>query len=304
MYQFGENTIIYSNVNLDGYLINHLLPKATCILADFEDTAQAIMMRLPAECENFVFHINLSDSSSFPLDRPNLVDTFSARNIRVINAQLEDINRSSLHRDLEIMGLPCPRAKRTGSDEEPLFVKTNANWGGVAEARFYSKIGKPVPAGYPHPTISNQANYKRFHRCDVPSDYWKDARLVVESYISNVEESFFRVNVLLDAVVVTKSFSGDTIKNVAGGSADSNYITTRFRINEYDHPPEVPIKLLETLEIFFQKYEIDYGNIDIVHDGNDYYIIDINSTPWVGSIYPEELTRDFLRLGWMSDVIL
>jgi hypothetical protein len=49
---------------------------------------------------------------------------------------------------------------------------------------------------------------------------------------------------------------------------------------------------------FVEKTPVEFGCIDIVHDGNDnHYVVDLNLTPYAGNRGYDDRLDNFLRLG-------
>ena len=61
---------------------------------------------------------------------------------------------------------------------------------------------------------------------------------------------------------------------------------------------ELSEKLKRDVVTFLEQLAVEFGCLDIVHDGHDnYYIVDLNLTPYAGRRPIDNFLTDFLRFG-------
>jgi hypothetical protein len=284
----------------EGFLLRHVLgDDAVRIETDpFQEFPSAHFDRV---CDSFTavcFQINLSLRRRLPLGIRELTDRFTARSVYVINGLVQDIRKSTLHAHLESIGLASPKAASSGCPDELLFIKTDLNYGGELE--------KPLPresiaAAGLEQLISQDIGAYRYQtvlRKEVPDHTWTDPAVVVEKYIANSEDSFYRVYFSGKQVVIVKAFAPRIIKKLSGDSRDTNFVTDLEHLKAGTDNSEISGTLKRDVATFVEHTPVEFGCIDIVHDGQDnYYIIDLNLTPYAGTRPHDPFLTNFLRMG-------
>src|SRR5262245_47069228 len=119
----------------NGFLLAHVLGRdAVRIETDpFSEFPSAEFDRVCDSFSTVCFQINLSVRSRLPLRIRELTNRFVDRGVYVVNGLVQDVRKSTLHAQLEAIGLPSLKAAPSGSPDEILFVKTNLNYGGELE---------------------------------------------------------------------------------------------------------------------------------------------------------------------------
>jgi hypothetical protein len=284
----------------EGFLLRHVLgDDAVRIETDpFQEFPSAQFDRVCDSCAAVCFHINLSLRNRLPLGIRELSDRFRARGVYVINGLVQDIRKSTLHAHLETIGLASPKAAQSGDSDEILFVKTDLNYGGELE-RWLPPESIAV-AGLEH-LISRDLGAYRYQtvtRKMVPESTWTDPTVVVEKYIANSEDSFYRVYFSGKQIIIVKAFAPRIIKKLSGDSRDTNFVTDLEQLQTGTGHPEISATLKRAVATFVEHSPVEFGCIDIVHDGRDhYYIIDLNLTPYAGTRPHDPFLTDFLRMG-------
>lgn len=275
-----------------GYYAERVVPRRLEIRAAPSDRAGEICARLPASVRNFLFHLDVTDTGNWPLERVRLLEELSARSIRVLNAAATTIAKRKIHALTGQLGLPCARASREGDGRELLIVKTDRNYGGRNEGllprRHRRLLG--LTGGTRH--IRGALDYRVIPRAEVPTTWWDDPYLVVERFISDPQQRLHRVRILLDHFAFWSGVSPLPIKKVGDCSDTREYFLRRGRFE-----PSLPAALLRTVYAFAEAFSLDYGAIDLLaDDAGHFYVIDVNTTPWHGPEVEERLA--FLRAAW------
>src|SRR5215470_17098122 len=179
----------------EGFLLRHVMGQvATRIEIDpFREFPSAQFDHI---CDSFTtvcFQINLSLRSRLPLGIRELTNRFVARGLYVVNGLVQDVRKSTLHAHLEAIGLASPKATPAGCPDEVLFLKTDLNYGGDLEKSLPSD--SIAVAGVEH-LISHDMGayrYQTITREMLPERAWTNPAVVVEKYVGNSEDSFYRV---------------------------------------------------------------------------------------------------------------
>lgn len=287
-----------------GFLLNHVLrEQAVQIEVDpFRELPSEEFDRICASFTTVCFQINLSVRTRLPLGIRDLTNRFKERGIYVVNGLVQDIRKSTLHAHLEAIGLNSPKAPQSGAIDEMLFVKTNLNYGGDLER--WLPPESIAAGGLEHlvsPIIRGAYYYQTLERKMLHADMWTDPAIVIEKYITNRENTFYRVYFSGQQVIIVKAFAPGVIKKLSSDPRDTNYVTDLEHLKAGQDHLEISATLKRDVTTFIDKTPVEFGCIDIVHDGNDnHYIIDLNLTPYAGNRGPEKFLIDFLRKGITS----
>ena len=287
----------------DGFLLSHVLgPHALRIETDpFKEFTAAQFDRVCDACEIVCFQINLSVRTRLSLGVPSLTHRFTERGVYVVNGHVQDVRKSTLHAHLDAIGLRSAKAAPSGEADEILFVKTALNYGGELERWL---PGDRIAAAGLGSLISAEIGayrYRTVSRATLAPQVWNDAALVVERYITNPENSFYRVYFSGRQIIIVKAFSRGVIKKLSGDSRDTNFVTSLEHLKYGSDNLEISATLKRDVAVFVEHTPVEFGCIDIVHDGADnYYIIDLNLTPYAGKRPHDPFLTNFLREG-MTD---
>lgn len=286
--------LVYEWEAWEGFLISHLVADYCRIPAGYEDTGQTIERYLSPNIKAVLLQINLSEQSGYPRHREPLIADLKAYGIRVLNEHITNITKSALHRLLENAGIPSARADMDGDPDAPLFVKSNLNWGGEVEQRLPEVVRRKL-FGDPPRTITAFDQYFRTGRSQLDASAWQDDSIVIEKYITNSENSFYRVYGFGDALVVVKAHNNALIKKISSDERDRNLFVHKDDLQ--DRRADLPDNLQTLLLTFLNRIEIDYFCLDIMHDTCNFYIVDMNTTPYSGTGQQVPAACDFLRQG-------
>ncbi len=276
----------------DKFLIRDVAPTARPLPARIGDDGEAVLARLGDDARCLLFHLPLSRTRRLPLDRPRLRQALAERGIAVLNARVTDATKRAIQRHCRRLGLPCAAAPRDGDPDELLIVKSNDNYGAAYEKELTADerafLGLDDPSGAPDAT-----GYPVLPRREVPPGAYSDPTLSVERYIANRENAIYRVYVAGNRIVVGEYVSTATIKK--GATTVKRrfwYESAAVSLSPGDGPdptaggPASRRLLVETVTRFAVGFGLDFGALDVARsDAGDYYVIDVNVTPWRISIH-------------------
>jgi hypothetical protein len=284
----------------DGFLLAHVLgDEAVRIETDpFSEFPSAEFDRV---CDSFTtvcFQINLSVRHRLPLGIRELTNRCVDRGVHVVNGVVQDIRKSTLHAHLDAIGLASPKASPSGPADEILFVKTNLNYGGELERWLPAE---DITAGGLEHLVSNDIGayrYRTRERGMIEESLWTDPSVVIEKYVTNPENSFFRVYFSGKQVIIVNAFAPGVIKKLSGDPRDTNFVTDLEHLKAGTDQLAISATLKRDVATFVENTPVEFGCIDIVHDGHDqHYIIDLNLTPYAGTRLHDAFLTTFLRLG-------
>lgn len=285
----------------EGFLLTHVLGN------DAERIEVDPFRELPSEefdriCDSFAtvcFQINLSVRGRLPLRIRDLTNRFVERGVFVVNGFVQDIRKSTLQTHLETIGLPSVKVTPSGSSHEVLFVKTDLNYGGDLERHLPPE--SIAAAGFERlisPEIKGAYYYKTALRETLPAEIWNDPAIMIEKYIDNAENSFYRVYFSGERVIIVKAFAARIIKKLSNDPRDTNYVSDLEHLKAGRDELELSETLKRNLVTFLEQSAVEFGCLDIVHDGNDnFYIVDLNLTPYAGRRPIDSFLTNFLRAG-------
>jgi hypothetical protein len=286
--------LVYHWQAWEDFYISHLVDPSCQIRADYTDDFQGIVQHIRPNIRAVLFQINLSRADLFPERRSQIVEMLQRRGLVVLNTEVQDITKHNLHRMLKRAGLRSLKATRSGPAEEILFLKTNLNFGGMIEQRMPQSLRRIFLPEPPCP-ISRWDEYHVAMRCNVPKAYWSDPSIIIERYIDNPEDSFFRVYGFGDAIVVVKGLAKPLVKKLTGRRDEQNFLLTRRQL--LSQKTILPRDLQGVLKRFIAHYPLAYFCLDLVHDGQRHYIIDLNLTPYSDPRRQTREIREFLTHG-------
>ncbi|HEX5703963.1 MAG TPA: hypothetical protein VFX97_12235 [Pyrinomonadaceae bacterium] len=283
-----------------GFLITHVLgAEAVRIETDpFHEFPAAEFDRICDSVTTVCFQINLSVRSRLPLGTRALTSRFLERGVYVVNGLVQDVRKSTLHAHLEAIGLPSPKAAPSGSADEILFVKTNLNYGGELERWLPAES---IAAGGLTDLVSAEVGayrYKTVKRGNLHEGAWQDPAIVVEKYVANEEDSFYRAYFSGQQVIIVKAFAPGIIKKLRHDPRDTNFVSDLNHLKAGTDGLSISASLKRDVATFVENTPVEFGCIDIVHDGEDnHYIIDLNLTPYAGTRPHDGFLTNFLRSG-------
>lgn len=284
----------------DGFLLRYVLGNNVMRIETdpFREFPAEQFDRICDSCATVCFQINLSVKGRLPLQIRNLTNRFIERGVYVVNGLAQDIRKSTLHKHLEAIGLSSLRADRHGAPDEILFVKTDLNYGGELEG--WLPRESIIIGGLEHLVSAKFGayHYRTVERGMLQEDQWTDPSLVIEKYVTNSEDSFYRVYFSGKQIIIVKAFAPGNIKKLSNDPRDTNFVTDIEHAKDGTDHPELSLQLKRDVATFVENTPVEFGCLDIVHDGQDkHYIIDLNLTPYGGPRKSDSFLANFLRLG-------
>jgi len=289
----------------NNYLLPYIFPDSQRITIDLltTDYSTENLSRIIDSYDYLSLQINLSLISNLPFIK--CLDKLPSHyRCRIINYYVRNITKLNMHAHLTRIGLRSTKAEREGNTNAELFVKTNLNYGGEKEKKIKKLyIDRTNIFTYLDPLISNEMSSREYfltrRRC-IPELLWSEPSLIIEDFIQNRDNSFHRVYFGGSRVVLIEAYSESLIKKVDGDSRNINYV---FDVREScrEYKDELSEDLIKSIISFIYNTRIDFGSIDILHNDNqEYFIVDINQTPFAGSQSPEEELCIYLREGLLN----
>lgn len=286
--------LVYEWQAWNGFLISHLIADYCRLSAEYQHDISDFEAVLNPNIKAVLLQINLSYSVRFPAQRAQLIEALQAKGLLVLNQAVGDISKSNLHALLQAHGIASAKADKDGDPDDYLFVKSNLNWGGVAEQRLPKALQKHFP-DVAQMRIKRHDQYYLRQRKKLTEEEWSDQSIVIEKYIANDENSFYRVYAFGESLVVVKAYTIGLIKKISGDGRDRNFLYSKSAIN--DGCTELPDGLNCLLKQFIRHIDLCFFCLDIVHDDERYYIIDLNLTPWSGVQEQSQEAVNFLCRG-------
>jgi hypothetical protein len=296
--QNRNEIVVYEWQAWTGFLFPSIFPHSTRLTACIGEWHSDVILRLPANFSLFVFHISLTHTASIPHHRRLLCEELMARDVTVLNADATNISKTFIQATCERLGLKTTTANREGDEQERLIIKTNWNFGGEAESSIPIHESRLLGLGNFSPDIDSRS-YRILKRSEIPDSIWNRTDLVIEHYIENQRNWFYRAYWLARKLVISRVIDPAPIKKMPEGIERQSWFFT-MQDNGVDACGIVDReieRLSRYLFLFIQETRIDFGAIDVVtDDSTSYYVIDVNTTPFWGGSGHEDIIS-FLRSG-------
>jgi hypothetical protein len=286
-----------------GFLLTHVLG-ADAVRIETDPFREFPSGEFDRICDSFTtvcFQINLSVRSRLPLGIRDLTNRFVERGLKVVNGLVQDIRKSTLHAHLKAIGLSSAKAAPSGPADEILFVKTDLNYGGELER--WLPPESIAAAGFKHliSTDIGAYRYKAVQRGMLEESVWTDPAIVIEKYVTNDKNSFYRVYFSGERVIIVEAFAEGLIKKLSNDPRDTNFVTDLEHLKAGTDDLPISATLKRDVATFVESTPVEFGCIDIVHDGHDkHYIVDLNLTPYAGTRVYNKYLNNFLRLGFTN----
>jgi hypothetical protein len=264
-----------------------------------DDTAEAVLAKLPPGTTHVLFHLNVSITAAFPACRDELIEALAARGIRTINDRVTDISRPFIHRTCAEHSLNVALAVPTVPADTPVIVKTSLNHGGKTERELPAAEVARLGLHLPDPALG-PANYPVMPAGKVPGWAWHDPSLCIERFISNDAGRYHRAYLLQDRLLLWEGINPAPIKKTFSdvSSSTSRFVLTDGRYRPASDADQAPETLLTELATYVRAAGFGFGTIDAMSDNEGrYFIVDVNTTPYFR-------TRDLNILGHLGGASL
>lgn len=200
----------------------------------------------------------------------------AARYPLVVNGLVRDISKRKINSGV---------IDRGDSHDGPVIVKTDLNCGGVPEHTLSSnRLYRAVTARLPWTWTGKflRRTYPIFDSPSaVPRRVWNNSRLLVEKYVPEREGEYYCVRqwvFLGDREVSYRSFSKDPVVKAHNVSRRED---------------DVPVP--QALRDIRDRLGFDYGKFDYVIVEGAVYLLDVNTTPTMGSRAAPADTPDIVK---------
>ena len=283
------------------FLVGRLFPDRHVISAHPFESARRVIRQLPSEMKFFLFHINGTRTDKFIKDRQLLLDAIQQRRAVALNATITDISKVSLQRALLEEGMSSTLASREGDPDEELMIKTDRNCKGDAEAlltpRQQLRLGYPALSQLMGSILAEVQKYPVLRRRDIPSAWWSEPEIVIERYICNAEDRFYRVHILRDCLAITDVVVPGTVKKLSAGVKAAHHYFTYAQMDSGEVPAPFHGICRQT-RILQRRMAFDFAALDLVLDeAGTCFIVDLNTTPWAGQLRLDHPLLSHLRRG-------
>ncbi|MCB1055302.1 MAG: hypothetical protein KDD11_07280 [Acidobacteria bacterium] len=261
-----------------GFLLEALHPDATVFEAAPSLEREPLIELSHRPGALIVYHLNVSHSRSLPRHRARVTSELLSHGATVWNAAITDIRKRSIQARLDQAGLPTTRATKEDAVSTPVIVKTNANYGGLPEARLAGLLSlEPRPLPEAMARADALPDYPVLERHLVPDDWWERDDLAIERYVANAQDSFFRVYVVGNRCVYSQGWTPGPVKKMAPGIARCNWMGEL-----HERCQGVSVELTSLISQGARTLNLDFGTLDVVFDESSFYIVDVNTTPFWG----------------------
>jgi len=282
------------------FLIARLFPGRSVIRIEPGEDAHAIIARLPERMTHLIFQLNCTDTTHFIASRDALLRLLDERGVTVINGSITNISKLTLQRICLEHGLHSTLAPEHGDPDELLIVKTDMNAGGVIERGVLSPFDRQrlfISGDSPllKTLLSRFKDYPVLTRRNIPAPWWRDSQLVIERFIKNDDDRFYRVHVLFDRVTITDAICHGPTKKL--GRHVATKVTTCYTYRELDAGggDKSFRALLHQVRAVQRHMKFDFAGIDIVVDNNGKpFVIDVNTTPFGGQTSADNPITSYL----------
>ncbi|MBY8961785.1 hypothetical protein KJK34_03360 [Flavobacterium sp. D11R37] len=271
----------YQWMSGEGFLFPSIFNTSKIIEGKIGHKTSEIIDQINSSQGYFLFHINLTYTNYFFEDRKVLIEALLNKNLVPINANITNTTKRNIQELCKKNKINTVSAKEEGDLNELLIIKTDYNYAGISESKLTSSEKKKLQIiDSSHPL---DIYYKIMPRKNVEKGVWYDSSLVVEKFINNKQNLFYRVHKLFNHLVVTEMVDSNLIRKVPDGLPVLNY----YYDLDIDYTQDKNFLRFNSIITQIQKLsidaEIDYAAFDVVKSDNDnYYIIDINLTPYWG----------------------
>jgi hypothetical protein len=265
----------------DNYLFPMLFRSAIRIEADIGQKNEYILEQVTRRNSYFLFHINLSEISRFFEDKEKLCADLKSRNIKFLNKDVTDISKRFVQDTCLLLGLNSTRVFQDGDPDELLLIKSNDNYGGINENNLTGP--QKIKLGITSTNSNQLVEYIVTERRNIEQNIWSDSSRVIERYISNTNHLFYRVYKINNRIAISEASKTTQIKKMSDGIKRTNYYFDTLTEDSFDEVRADMKELSFIINKFCTHFNLDFGALDVArNDNNQFYIIDVNTTPYWG----------------------
>lgn len=283
---------IYHKFTNQNFLINHLF---SCyeIESSVRETNSNILSKIINNTKYFIFHITISNTKNYFINKQELLDQLSINNIKLINSNLSDITKRHIQK--QCIDLNINNVVNNIRDTDQVIIKSNYNFNNINEYRL-SKQEKNILSInldiMPFEYIITTKNKICKYDINLEND-----SITIEKFIQNDQDLFYRAYKLFNKLVISEVTDKKRIKKMPIGIYRKNYFVDLTEDNA-GHKFESIIDQINKLSL---SMNIDFAAFDIVmSNDHEFYIIDINNTPHWGILKPDDYEMmEYLKPGIM-----
>jgi hypothetical protein len=280
----NSNVVAYDLSGWIGFLLPTIVPAIHRIIARPGESCDEVFHAVPPNTRAFVFHIDLTDSAQCPHERTRLIEKLQRSGIRVLNGSVTDISKTFVQSICAANGLNVTRAPRHGLATERVVVKTDRNHGGKPEGALDVVQRAALNIDSRQVWHRPDHGYVVSTRQSIPTQVWDDSAFVVERYIENPDDLFYRVYLIDHYVAISEGCEHALMKTI--GRAERRRLLLLQKDNMELTEATVPLDLhplVQEVLGFVRATNLDFGCLDVARDGaGRFYVIDMNSTPHWG----------------------
>jgi hypothetical protein len=297
-----EKAAIFEWQTPKNYMIHSLAPEAARLPATPLQTLENLLSALPADASALIFHLNCTVTENFPVCRSQFVEVLRSRGIPLLNGSVVNIGKRFLQTQLAFLGLPSTMTSQSeGRPDDLVIVKTDFNYGSYGELKL--NLEERFALGMPtiDCPIKNSSEYKILRRSKVPTAWWRDPLLAIETYVDNPWGRKYRVYFAGSQCLIVAAIDKNKIKKTLTQESAVTYLTNLARMTSVGHS-DLPSTLQIDVGRLIKHMRMDFGAIDLVQDHNGTcFIIDINTTSYWRPFYDHAL--EHLRTGLLSLIL-
>jgi hypothetical protein len=278
---FDGEIVIYEWHGWLPFLLPTLFPQSKRIQAKLEDWDSNVIAQLPPGTKLFAFHLNMTHTAGVPHHRSSLCLQLEKNGILTLNADATNTSKAFIQSACQRLGLQTTLAPKEGDPEEKLIIKTNWNYGGIGESMIDTHTQRLLGlASYSNDMDAR--SYRILLRNQVAPEVWLRSDLIVERFVENNQDLFFRAYWLCDRLVISEVIDPMPLKKMGEGIKRKNWF---FKLSgDAVIPQGEPSSLAQILStkiaLFMQGAHFDFGTLDIVVDDDfNLFIVDVNTTP-------------------------
>lgn len=293
-----DTFVVYEWNAWDDFLIARLAPDAVVISASVTQPLDSILRAVPESARTFLCHLDCTVTAKFPVCRKELFEVLDKRGVRILNRSVSDISKKTLQKTCSRVGLHSSAASPTGDPGETLIVKSNLNFGGKNENFLTPEDRALLGVDFQPTPIKGPYEYPVLPRRDIPSEWWLNEGLIIERYVNNQNNLYYRCWFFLDRILLIEMFNPHDVKKMGKSRLTRHWkaLTGEDSIR-WASSSDFPEQLVSDLLRFKAEFQLDFGTVDVViDDANRPHIIDVNTTPYFNVNLPIPNLVEFLRL--------
>ena len=268
--------VVYQWRAWDGFTIEKLAPHAIMREASPTEDVVKLLDSLPSTPGVFLFHLNVSITEGFPLQRQDLITGLHERGWIACNEQVTDISKQGIQAQLMSAGCRSVIGHEVGSADELMVIKSNYNYGGEGERNLPEAIRSRLGVD---DLSSSRLNYVTSRRDEIPGEAWRDRSLTIERFVGNQRGHYCRAWIAGERTHLIELSCPDEIKKV-GSSQLVGLWNARFDSNSSLPDPIADGVMTEVIK-GSSALALDFGTLDVMlTDEGEPFIVDVNTAPW------------------------